>query len=647
MRSGTLWLAVALAGCQGRCERWFVDSDGDGYGDADSDGVEVCGGGGGEKGHVPNGLDCDDADAEVHPDAAELCAPAGVDEDCDGALDGQDDSAELLPHWPDGDGDGHGDPLGDSALACEAPGGRSLTDDDCDDADASVFPGAPERCDGRPNDCSAPIASEVGLITVAGAPFPSLQEALDAAAAGDEVQLCEGVYEGTFVAPVAVSLVGAGRELTTLDAGDAGTVLTVPPGSRLSGLTLTQGQADVGGGLMLTEAGELVVEDCDVMLNEARRGGGVALPAGSTASFPGTLVQLNTAVEGGGIFAGQGAVLDLTGAQIDDNRADYGGGLSGAELTVVGGLVTNNSAEDNSGSPYFLGGAGMVLVGSSTLTGTEIAFNDASDSSGGGISMSGGDLTLIDVWVHDNDGGYEGGGIELEDASGLFEGTTVIGPANVSDVFGGGVSISGGGLQGGEIQGNASDEGGGVFAVRSELHDLWVHDNAGETAGGIGLRGGTLADSVVEANTGQWTAGLRTDSGSYGPVTVSDTAITGNRAPDGVGGVSIEVDDAPDTLFTRVTLTDNEGRHTGAIAVYYGRARLVDSTVLRNLATEGEAGGGRLAFDGALEVTGTDFGAGADDNSPSDVSTPAAGVFHGYGADSTFTCNSNGCTPTP
>mgnify|MGYP003379982813 CR=1 FL=1 len=52
----------------------------------------------------------------------------------------------------DGDGDGYG--AGTPTLACEPPEGTVSQDGDCDDADATVFPGAPERCDGHRNDCT-------------------------------------------------------------------------------------------------------------------------------------------------------------------------------------------------------------------------------------------------------------------------------------------------------------------------------------------------------------------------------------------------------------------------------------------------------------------------------------------------------------
>ena len=123
----------------------------------------------------PAGQDCDDKNAGIHPNANETCN--GKDDDCDGQLDeglgkiscGSGGCAQELPACTNGkptvcpeiqvseevcdgvDNDCDGvvppdeqDKDDDGALPCKG---------DCDDNDATVFPGAEELCDGADNDC--------------------------------------------------------------------------------------------------------------------------------------------------------------------------------------------------------------------------------------------------------------------------------------------------------------------------------------------------------------------------------------------------------------------------------------------------------------------------------------------------------------
>lgn len=79
------------------------------------------------------GADCDDANPEVFPGAAERCD--GVDDDCDGVVDGA--SAEgAAPWFRDGDADGVGDEES-REVRCAAPGWVP-EGGDCDDADPDV-----------------------------------------------------------------------------------------------------------------------------------------------------------------------------------------------------------------------------------------------------------------------------------------------------------------------------------------------------------------------------------------------------------------------------------------------------------------------------------------------------------------------------
>lgn len=136
-------------------EGWS-DHDGDGFGAGTS--VLHCHAL--PPGTAANADDCDDEDADVHPGALERCAPAGVDEDCDGRIDDQDDEpVGALVTLPDVDGDGFAQATDlatvqprcvPEALHIVYAGGAF----DCDDVAALVNPDAVEvLCNGTDDDC--------------------------------------------------------------------------------------------------------------------------------------------------------------------------------------------------------------------------------------------------------------------------------------------------------------------------------------------------------------------------------------------------------------------------------------------------------------------------------------------------------------
>jgi hypothetical protein len=193
---------------------WWVDADGDGWGDADTTPVASCSA---PAGAVDQGGDCDDADRSVHPDATEACN--GVDDDCDGTTDqgavgawfddadgdgwgddateidtctpgpdqvdqggdcddtdadahpgaeevcgdyddddcdGVADSGPLQTWYSDDDGDGYGSP-GESMETCQPPAGWVTEGGDCRPSEADIQPGALESCDGVDNDCNGVV----------------------------------------------------------------------------------------------------------------------------------------------------------------------------------------------------------------------------------------------------------------------------------------------------------------------------------------------------------------------------------------------------------------------------------------------------------------------------------------------------------
>ena len=126
---------------------WYADADGDGHGGDSA--TAACDA---PTGTVSNTTDCDDGDAAISPDAAEICDDADTDEDCDGLVDDDDPSATGLSTWiTDSDGDGYG---GGTARACASPANAVSLDGDCDDDDATISPEGSETCeDGVDQDC--------------------------------------------------------------------------------------------------------------------------------------------------------------------------------------------------------------------------------------------------------------------------------------------------------------------------------------------------------------------------------------------------------------------------------------------------------------------------------------------------------------
>lgn len=96
--------------------------------------------------------DCNDLDNRINPASAEVC------DDLDNNCNEQIDEGLDVTLYLDGDSDGFGDPT-QSQARCDTPSGYVSNDDDCDDTDASAFPGnveEPSECDDAiDQDCSS------------------------------------------------------------------------------------------------------------------------------------------------------------------------------------------------------------------------------------------------------------------------------------------------------------------------------------------------------------------------------------------------------------------------------------------------------------------------------------------------------------
>ena len=254
-----------------------------------------------------------------------------------------------------------------------------------------------------------PLAASAATITV---PLqqPTIQAAINAALAGDVIEVSPGTYNeninfngkaitvtavrsprpaiinGRSVGPVAIFATGEGS------------------GSVLSGFVLENGSAS-----------------SSACFGE---GGGVCI-SNSSPTIEYNTIKNNVACSGGGVAIYFGSPL-ITGNLIENNaQGACSGGIGGGGISVDGAAkarITNNIIENNSMGSADGGGISLFAAGTPTITGNIIRGNSAGGespcASGGGITMENeSDATIVGNQITSNTAGC-GAGVNVSVPSG-------------------------------------------------------------------------------------------------------------------------------------------------------------------------------------------------------------------------------------
>jgi len=535
---------------------WFQDADGDGYGDSTVNDVECTA----PSGYIADGGDCDDADQAVNPAADEYCD--GVDNDCDGTTD-ESDSLDVRTWYLDADSDGYGDQAMES-IACNPPVSHVADATDCDDSDATIYPGAEDTwydgvdsdCDGGSDydadgdgylsdayggtDCDDEDAGKYPGISSWLVPddFATIQEAIDASCTLDSIQVSAGNYtENIDFGYKAIDLIGVdGPEDTTIDGGYGGDpVITIDgvEGGSIQGFTITNGLASAGGGIYVMDSLGLAITDVIVSANAASgMGGGIYIEGSGEIAISDCVVQENLAASAGAGIAARLPMSDasysvvIDGCDVNLNTSSNAGG--GIYLgSMIDASVSNTDVSWNSG----LQDGGMTVTadeyGTVELTNVDICDNDVTDDDGG-LELRAPDyatIFLTDVVICRNQAADERGALYLHSsgtsASFVFDGVTI------SDNY-------------------AGDPYGGVYAALGDSSSF------------------ELTDVEFSGNwAGRDWGAMRVVIGDSSTLLLSDVTVSGNYASSEYAGLALEVDDDATVTGSGLSITDNESSYPG------------------------------------------------------------------------------------
>jgi len=397
-----------------------------------------------------------------------------------------------------------------------------------------------------------------------------LQNAVDAIATDGTINLAATTYAGeeTFISHN-VTLKGQGVLDTIISGEGVRRGLSILDGTTtIDSITIRDGVAEVGGGIRVQNAANLVIVDSNLINNSttlagSRKGGGVSLEGTGRTLIQRTRLEENSAGFGGGL------------ALLDDHT-----------LTVEDSKFVNNSASVNGGA------VDINSANNATVRRTEFTGN-GSAGQGGAISLGTGGLTVEDTLFENNlTTAARGGAIASFFAPMAVSRSSFIGNQAIAAAAGkGGAIATENSLSidtNSRFEGNISSTGGA----------LWL--------GGLGPQTTTISATTFDKNIAQDNGGAIIVQGEHSLVIDSST-LSNNQTTLGEGGaIALEASLSSTLDINNSTLSGNQAQDKGgAISlVSSGLTSIQQSTIAYNQANDRGAGI-NVSGNNTLNLTGS------------------------------------------